>query len=211
MDERPLARLIEAMFGTIQGHAAQLDALDEAIGDGDHGSNMVKAFSALSRERDRLGALPLAEALAEAAVILEREAGGAGGKYYADLCRGMGSAAPTGPVTAADLVAMLDAGIAVVRHEGGAGKGDKTLLDVLMPVAQGVSSQLATGHPEGIGARILAAAAHGLHSTTHMQARHGLAADLGVASVNRLDPGACSCALLFGAAVGALEAQPQAA
>ena len=38
-----------------------------------------------------------------------------------------------------------------------------------------------------------------------MEAKHGLAADLGVASVNRLDAGACSCALLFGAAVGALE------
>ena len=67
-----------------------------------------------------------------------------------------------------------------VRAEGGAAKGDKTLLDVLMPVAQGVRSQLASGRPEGIGARIVAAAAHGLHATTHMQAKHGLAADLGV-------------------------------
>ena len=39
-------------------------------------------------------------------------------------------------------------------------------------------------------------------------ARLGLAADLGPASVNRIDPGACSCALLLGAAVGALEAGP---
>ena len=82
---------------------------------------------------------------------------------------------------------------------------------MLIPVAQGVRSQLArAGDPTRIGARIVAAAAHGLHATTHMQAKHGLAADLGVASVNRLDPGACSCALLFGAAVGVLE-QPAAA
>ena len=106
---------------------------------------------------------------------------------------------------------MLDAGVASVRAEGGAAKGDKTMVDVLLPVALGVRSQLASGHPEGIGARIVAAAAHGLHGTTHMEAKHGLAADLGVASVNRLDPGACSCALLFGAAVGALEAEPRAA
>ena len=160
MDEQPLARLIEAMHGTIQGHAVQLDALDEAIGDGD---------------------------------------------------QGMGDAAPAGSVGPDEFAAMLDAGIAAVRAEGGAAKGDKTLLDVLMPVAQGVHSQLASGRPEGIGARIVAAAAHGLHATTHMQAKHGLAADLGVASVNRIDPGACSCALMFGAAVGALEAKPQAA
>ena len=211
MDEQPLARLIEAMHGTIQGHAVQLDALDEAIGDGDHGTNLAKALAALSKQRARLAALPLGEALRQVAVIVADEAGGDGGRFYAALCRGMGDAAPGGSVGPDEFAAMLDAGVAAVRAEGGAAKGDKTLLDVLMPVAQGVRSQLASGRPEGIGARIVAAAAHGLHATTHMQAKHGLAADLGVASVNRIDPGACSCALLFGAAVGALEAKPQAA
>jgi hypothetical protein len=58
---------------------------------------------------------------------------------------------------------------------------------------------------------MLAAAAHGLHATTHMVARHGLAADLGPASVNRLDPGACSCALLIGAVLGVLDRQVETA
>jgi phosphoenolpyruvate---glycerone phosphotransferase subunit DhaL len=211
MDERQLARLIEAMHGTIQAHVVQLDALDEAIGDGDHGTNLARAFAALSRERARLGGLPLGQALAESAATLEREAGGAGGRYYAAFCRGMGEAAPpSGSPGGADLAAMLDSGVAAVRAEGRAGKGEKTLLDVLIPVAQGVRNQLAVD-PAGVGARIVAAAAHGLHSTTHMVAKHGLAADLGVASVNRIDPGACSCALLLGAAVGALERSDAAA
>ena len=67
MDEQPLARLIEAMHGTIQGHAVQLDALDEAIGDGDHGTNLAKALAALSKQRARLAALPLGEALRQVA------------------------------------------------------------------------------------------------------------------------------------------------
>jgi dihydroxyacetone kinase-like protein len=205
MDQQAIARLIEAMHGTIQGHAVQLDALDEAIGDGDHGTNLAKAFAALSTQRARLAGLPLAQALGEVADMLMAEAGGDGGRFYAALCRGMAGAPPGGYVGPADLATMLDAGVAAVKAEGGAAKGDKTLLDVLIPVAQGVRSQLQIGQPEGIGARIVAAAAHGLHSTTHLQAKHGLAADLGVASVNRIDPGACSCALLFGAAVGALE------
>jgi hypothetical protein len=78
-------------------------------------------------------------------------------------------------------------------------------------VSQSVRSLLAADNTEQLGDRIVAAAAHGLHQTTHMEAKHGLAADLGVASVNRLDAGACSCALLFGAAVGALEPSQQAA
>ena len=205
MDQLPIASLIEARHGTIQGHAVQLDARDQAIGDGDHGTNLTKGLAALATQRERLGGLPLAAALREAGEILNAEVGGDGGRIYAALCRGMAEAAPAGAVGSAELAAMLDAGVAAVKAEGGAAKGDKTLLDVLLPVAQGVRSQISIGQPEGIGARIVAAAAHGLHGTTHLQAKHGLAADLGVASVNRIDPGACSCALLFGAVVGALE------
>ena len=211
MDEPPLARLIEAMNATISSHAVQLDALDEAIGDGDHGTNLARGFAALAAERARLGALPLGQGLQEAGTILEHQTGGAGGKYYGLICRAMGAAAPDRLPTPGDLLAVLEAGIAAAESEGGAKKGDKTLLDVLIPVAQGLRMQLAEGRADQIGARILAAAAHGLHATTHMQARHGLAADLGVASVNRLDPGACSCALLFGAAVGAFEPSQAAA
>jgi phosphoenolpyruvate---glycerone phosphotransferase subunit DhaL len=211
MDEQPLARLIEAMNATISSHAAQLDALDEAIGDGDHGTNLARGFAALAAERARLGAMPLGQGLREAGAVLEREVGGDGGRYYGLFCRAMGDATPERFPDPAGLAAMLDAGVAAVRAEGGAGKGDKTLLDVLIPVAQSLRLQVSEGRTDQLGARILAAAAHGLHSTTHMQAKHGLAADLGVASVNRLDPGACSCALLFGAAVGALEPSQEAA
>src|SRR3954454_3309675 len=211
MDEQPLARLIEAMHATISSHATQLDALDEAIGDCDHGTNRARGFAALTAERARLGSLPLGQGLQEAATILERETGGAGGKYYGLVCRAMGAATPERYPDVNDLLAMLEAGIAAAQAEGGAKKGDKTLLDVLIPVVQGLRMQLAQGPVDQLGARILAAAAHGLHSTTHMQAKHGLAADLGVASLNRLDPGACSCALLFGAVVGALEPSQEAA
>ena len=212
MDEHPLARLIEAMHGTIQGHAIQLDALDEAIGDGDHGTNLVKAFAALSSQRDRLAAMPLADGL----VAGRRHCRARGRRRRRQVLRRAVPRHGHGGRRQGRLVQPISRpcstpGVAAVRAEGGAAKGDKTLLDVLLPVAQGVRSQIAGGQPEGIGARIVAAAAHGLHATTHMQAKHGLAADLGVASVNRIDPGACSCALLFGAAVGALEAKPQAA
>ncbi|MGD9512280.1 MAG: DAK2 domain-containing protein [Geminicoccaceae bacterium] len=210
MDRHPLPKLIEAMHGTIQSHAAQLDALDEALGDGDHGTNLARAFAALSAQQGRLGELSLAEALARVAEILEREADGDGGRYYGALCRGMGGAA-TGIVDANALLAMLEAGVKAVQAAGGAAKGDKTLLDVLIPVTHGVRSQIEAGDLAGIAARIVAAAAHGLHGTTHLEAKKGLAAGLGPASVNRIDPGACSCALLFGAAVGVLEKAPQAA
>ena len=154
MDEPPLARLIEAMNATISSHAVQLDALDEAIGDGDHGTNLARGFAALAAERARLGALPLGQGLQEAGTILERETGGAGGKYYGLICRAMGAAASDRLPAPGDLLAVLEAGIAAAEAEGGAKKGDKTLLDVLIPVAQGLRMQLAEGRADQIGARI---------------------------------------------------------
>lgn len=211
MDKNVLARAIDAMHRTIEGRAAELDALDEAIGDGDHGANLARGLSAVARQRDTIAALPLREALERIGHILETETGGAGGTYYGALFTGMGRAAPAGPLGPTELAAMLRAGVAAVQAKGDARKGEKTLLDVLIPVAQTMESLLAEGRVDQLGARAMAAAAHGLHATTHMMAKHGLAADLGVASVNRLDPGACSCALLVGAVVGALEGSEMAA
>lgn len=211
MDAQTLAQLVDAMHGTINGHIAQLDALDEAIGDGDHGTNLARGLDAVLAQRQHLITSSLGEALQEAGWLVERAAGGDGGKYYGLLLRAAGAAAPTGVPTHDELYAMLQAGIEAMQAKGGARKGEKTMLDVLIPVAQGMRSVLATGRTEQLGGRIIAAAAHGLHATTHMQAKHGLAADLGVASVNRMDAGACSCALLLGAIVGALENSLKAA
>src|SRR5262249_52227083 len=130
---------------------------------------------------------------------------GDGGTYLGLLLKAAGAAAPAAGPGSDDLLTMLQAGIEAVQAKGGARKGDKTMLDVLIPVAQGMRSVLAAGQVDQLGGRVIAAAAHGLHATTHMEAKHGLAADLGVASVNRMDAGACSCALMLGAVVGVLE------
>ena len=134
MDDQPLARVIDALHETIRGHVAQLDALDEAIGDGDHGTNLARGFAAVATERGRIAALPLGPALQKIGALLEREVGGAGGTYYGLLFKAMGGAAPGVPPTPADLAAMLQAGIEAIQAKGGARKGEKTLLDVLIPV-----------------------------------------------------------------------------
>lgn len=210
MADAMLARLLDAALQTIDSHAAELDALDEAIGDGDHGTNMARAMRAVAAEKDAITALNLGAALQRIGEIVAREAGGNGGSMYAALFAGMGRTAPAAhPLE--HLATMLEAGVGAVQAAGGAGKGDKTMLDVLIPVAQTVRSLVAEGRTGELGGRIVAAAGHGLHQTTNMQAKHGLAADLGPASINRLDPGACSAALLIGAIVGALEPAPATA
>jgi phosphoenolpyruvate---glycerone phosphotransferase subunit DhaL len=158
MDEQLVARLVDAMHSTIQSRTTELDALDEAIGDGDHGTNLARAFAAVAAVKAQLAGLPLGEALQRVGRTLAEEAGGASGRLYGALFRGMGEAAP-GPgqvPTASELVGMLQAGIDAVQAESGAKKGDKTLLDVLIPVSQSLQHLIEQGRTDQLGARALA-------------------------------------------------------
>ena len=58
-----LARLIAVAADTIAAHAEELTALDQAIGDGDHGLNMKRGFEAVRSEAEAFAAKPLPEAL----------------------------------------------------------------------------------------------------------------------------------------------------
>ncbi|TIL81824.1 MAG: dihydroxyacetone kinase subunit L, partial [Mesorhizobium sp.] len=47
MDKLDLKTLITVTADTIAAHADELTALDQAIGDGDHGLNMKRGFEAV--------------------------------------------------------------------------------------------------------------------------------------------------------------------
>ncbi len=205
-----LVRILEAANGVIAERAKELDLLDAAIGDGDHGTNLARGLSAAAARKEELAAAGLPEGLRAIAGLLEREAGGDGGRLYAALLEGMARAAPDGSCDLAAFAQMVRGGVEAVQAAGGARVGEKTMFDVLGPVSDALSAGVTEGRVEGLGARLMAAAAHGLHRTSRVPARHGLAAGLGEATVNHLDPGAWSSALLVGAAVGVLEPTPAA-
>jgi dihydroxyacetone kinase len=69
MSPERAARLLDAAL-TIREHADELTALDQAIGDGDHGLNMRRGFDAIAAAREELTALPLGQALQKAGMAL---------------------------------------------------------------------------------------------------------------------------------------------
>ena len=75
-----------------QTHAEELTALDQAIGDGDHGLNMARGFGAVAAAADEIAALPFGEALQKAGTTLVMKVGGASGPLYGSLLMGMGKA-----------------------------------------------------------------------------------------------------------------------
>jgi dihydroxyacetone kinase-like protein len=194
----PIRRLVEAAETAIAAHAEELTALDQAIGDGDHGLNMLRGFKAVRDAAEEIAGLPFGKALQKAGMTLVMKVGGASGPLYGSLLMAMGKAGEEAPGDVARLAEVVGAGVEAVKARGKSDVGAKTMLDVLAPV------QAALAGGADIAA-VRAAADAGLAATEAMRATKGRAAFLGERSVGHLDPGARSSALLVHAVCDVLE------
>ncbi|ESY83557.1 dihydroxyacetone kinase [Mesorhizobium sp. LNHC221B00] len=192
-----LARLVAAAADTIAAHAEELTALDQAIGDGDHGLNMKRGFEAVRAEADAFAAKPLPEALKAIGTKLVMTVGGASGPLFGTLFMALGKEISAEP-DRANLAAAFGKAIEAVAARGKSQVGQKTMLDVLQPV----HDALAGGKTAAEIADIADAAAE---ATVPMKAQRGRASFLGDRSIGHMDPGARSTALLVrtvGQAIG---------
>jgi dihydroxyacetone kinase-like protein len=197
LDRAAREKLVRALAAAMIEHADELTSLDQAIGDGDHGLNMKRGFEAVLATLPGLAEKPLPEMLKAIGMTLVMKVGGASGPLVGTFFMELGKALPEQPARA-DLVAATDKAINAVKARGRSEAGQKTLLDVLVPV-QGV---LAGG---GDARAIAAEAAQAADRTTPMLAIRGRASFLGERSIGHMDPGSRSASLLIAAAVGILE------
>ncbi|MGH6921857.1 MAG: dihydroxyacetone kinase subunit DhaL [Geminicoccaceae bacterium] len=199
-----VGRLLDAAVAAIREHAVELTALDQAIGDGDHGISMRRGFDAIAAARDQLAALPLDQALQKAGMLLVMKVGGASGPLYGSLFMAMGKAGA--PQDAAGVAEIFGQGIEAVRKRGRADVGEKTMLDVLVPTLHALEAGAADGASIGaLVAKVRAVAEEALAATAPMRATKGRASFLGERSIGHLDPGAKSSALLIEAVCDVLE------
>lgn len=192
-----LARLIAVAADTIAAHAGELTALDQAIGDGDHGLNMKRGFEAVRAEADAFAAKPLPDALKAIGTKLVMTVGGASGPLFGTLFMALGKEITVDP-DRAGLTAAFGKAIDAVAARGKSQPGQKTMLDVLQPVRDA----LAGGKTAAEIADIADAAAE---ATVPMKALRGRASFLGERSIGHMDAGARSTALLVrsvGQAIG---------
>ena len=196
-----MSKLLEDVAAAVRANADELTELDRAIGDGDHGANLRRGFDAVAELAPELDAMPPGQALQKAGMTLVMKVGGASGPLYGSLLMGIGKSLSGGPQTGAPNLAgiadALEAGVDMVRKRGKSDAGEKTMLDVLVPVCEALRDGLSQSLPT---ARILDrasnAAGRGLESTRPLQARKGRASFLGERSIGHLDPGARSSQLL---------------
>ena len=197
LDRANREKLVRALAGTVIEHADELTSLDQAIGDGDHGLNMKRGFEAVLATLPGLADKSLPEMLKAIGMTLVMKIGGASGPLLGTFFMELGKALPEQPVRG-DLVAATNKAINAVKARGRSEAGQKTLLDVLVPV----QAVLANG---GGASAIAAEAARAADRTTPMLAIRGRASFLGERSIGHMDPGSRSASLLIGAAATTLE------
>lgn len=197
LDRVARERLVRALAGSVIEHADELTSLDQAIGDGDHGLNMKRGFEAVLATLPGLADKSLPEMLKAIGMTLVMKVGGASGPLVGTFFMELGKALPEQP-SRADLVAATEKAIEAVKARGRSEAGQKTLLDVLVPV----HAVLAGG---GDAKAIAAEAVQAADRTTPMLAIRGRASFLGERSIGHMDPGSRSASLLIGAAVETLE------
>jgi dihydroxyacetone kinase-like protein len=189
--------LIGAVGATLSDHAEELTALDSAIGDGDHGANMKRGFSALSAEGDALSAKPLDEALKAAGMKIVMTVGGASGPLFGTFMMTFGKEIGPDPDRPAFNAAFRKA-VDGVAARGKAERGQKTMLDVLYPLADALDA--------GANAtQALAVARQAADLTVPMLATRGRASFLGERSIGHMDPGSRSVVLITQAVAAWME------
>lgn len=196
--------LVRAAAEQVIANASELTALDQAIGDGDHGANMKRGFEAVLDKLETIGAQPLDEALKTIGKTLVMTVGGASGPLYGSFFMAAGEALAHNKRLPDDLAEVFGSGVGAVSARGRSQPGEKTMLDVLFPVLETLKADAA--RPDLIE-RVRATASDAVARTVPMQATKGRASYLGERSVGHIDPGARSSCVLLHAVCNRLEAQ----
>ena len=168
---------------TILDHKAELNELDTAIGDGDHGTNMTRGVTQIQTVLQT--SLPdLSTLLKQVAFAFISKVGGASGPLYGTAFLDMSNAAKQ---QSAELADLIQTGAAGIQRRGQAQVGDKTMLDVWQPVAQALAANQLTSQKIDTY----------LQATRDLVAKKGRASYLEERSRGHLDPGAQSSDYLF--------------
>src|SRR5579872_6412251 len=118
-------RLIKAVAERVIQHTDELVALDQVIGDGDHGLNMKRGFEAVLADLDKLSVMPLDESLKGVGMSLVMKVGGASGPLYGSLFMALGKSLPA-QADRAGLAQAFAAAVDAVKSRGKSDVGQKT-------------------------------------------------------------------------------------
>lgn len=201
MKTETILQAVAAVSAAVQAHEAEIESLDRALGDGDHYINVKRGVTAIAAMRDELAPLTPDVALQRIGMKLLSTIGGASGPLFASFFLAMAKRLKEGGAEdMAGIAAAFADGVEAIKQRGKSDVGEKTMLDVLIPVAQTLRQQAEAGAglPVLLEA-IKASAEQGMLATRDMLATKGRAAFLGERAIGHIDAGAKSTQVMIAA------------
>lgn len=196
---------IQAAQAAINDHAEEVTALDQAIGDGDHVTNLQRGLASLETLAPSLDGLEWSAAWQKMGMNVMNTVGGASGSLYGTFFLAMSKAIKDKDMSLVNLAAAFGAGVEAMKQRGKAELGEKTMLDVLIPVAQALDKAAAEG--QGLAQaleQINRVAEVGCESTRDMVPTKGRSSFLGERARGCIDAGARTSQLMIAAIGGVL-------
>jgi dihydroxyacetone kinase len=203
LDAAAIRAGLSAMATALAAHADELNALDAAVGDGDLGVTMRLGAQGLLAELARLEDAPPAALVSKAGMAFNRAAASTIGALIATA--GMRAGKEFQGATTIDLPLLargLAAAEAGMRERGKAQRGDKTLLDALIPAVEAIQAAAEAGEGFHVaGEHALAAAEAGMERTIPLRSKVGRAGWVGERTIGHRDPGAVAVVIALRALV----------
>jgi len=198
-----LVNIIRNIRDTMEAQKYYLSKIDTQIGDGDHGFNMSQGFNHVCAKMEEFEKEEIGSLLKKCGLEMIKAIGGAAGAIYGTFFTAQASyyrehLNGKQMLTPKDITEMLAEALNQIKKRGGAGVGDKTMVDALEPALNELRRGLETGlNLSDMFETAAIKAAEGAENTKTMIAKHGRSKYVGERSLGLVDPGAVSMALTF--------------
>ena len=183
----------------IDANAPEIEKLDQEIGDGDHIFNVQRGIKLVIELEPTIKDLTVSKALSQIAMKVLSGIGGSSGALFGTLFMTMakGNEIDEG-IDYKKAIEIFAQGVEAVKQRGKADVGEKTMMDVLIPVSNCLKKGVEENKDKNeILNEAIEIAEKGMLSTKELLATKGRASFLGERAKGHIDPGARSSQLMI--------------
>jgi len=195
MDSEKIFNALNQIKISIDQHKDEIEKLDQEIGDGDHIFNIQRGIKESLDLKDELNGQAPNEVLKKIGMKIMTTVGGSSGALFATLLLGMSKKYNDELSDQKNIASMVAEGVEAMKKRGKADLGEKTMLDVLIPVSDELRKLSDQEDVKSIAEKIKVTAEKGMLSTKNIIATKGRASFLGERAKGHIDPGARSSQL----------------
>lgn len=193
--------MLDNALKQIKAREEEFSKLDAVIGDGDHGTAIVAAMTAVNKSAQ--SGTEFKQMLGDMGMDVMMEVSGSTSTLLGAFFLGMSDHAEGTELDAAGVKAMFAGGLANVQQQTQAKRGDKTMMDALIPAVEAMQACTSDDIKVVLNAGAKAAL-DGAEATVPMKANFGRARNYGERSIGFADSGATSWSCMFASFAEAL-------